>query len=92
MKRYSDRHRAVICKNWLRPIRTIVLSSLLLHIVWRAFHQAQFYTFAIILIHCLIAFLLLAECRRSEHYHQTIEEFDRREAVLKEDNSPPSNT
>jgi uncharacterized membrane protein YqjE len=72
------------------PTRILALSSLLVHIFWRAFHPAQFYTFAIIFIHCLIALLLLAECRRSERYHQTIDEFERREAVLRNDNSPSS--
>lgn len=92
LKRYSDRHRAVICKNWILPLRILVLSSLFMHIAWRAFHPAAFYTFAIILIHCLVALLLLAECRRSEDYHQTIEEFYRREAVVKDDDSPPEYT
>ncbi len=85
LKKYSDQHRAVICKNWIMPLRIIIVVSLFSHIGWRAFHPPMFYTFFIIAIHCLIAFLLLAECRRSERYHQTIEEFERREAILKED-------
>lgn len=84
LKRYSDKHRAVICKNWIFPLRVIVVSSLLIHLVWQAFHSAVFYTLIIIIIHCFVAFLLLAECRRSERYHKTITEFERREAVLKD--------
>jgi|JFJP01.1.fsa_nt_gi hypothetical protein len=83
LKRYSDRHRAVLCKNWILPLRLAVLSSLFGHLIWQTFHPVVFYTTFIIIIHGTIALLLLAECRRSEQFHRTIEEFDRREAVLK---------
>lgn len=87
LKRYSDQHRAVICKNWVMPLRLVALGSLLIHIVWRTFHPPYFYTFVVIFIHCLVALLILFECKRSDQYHKTIEEFERREAALK--NSPP---
>ncbi|SHO52937.1 hypothetical protein [Desulfopila aestuarii] len=85
LKRYSDRHQAVICKNWILPLRLAVLSSLFGHLFWRACHPVVFYTAAIIIIHSIVALLLLAECRKSEKYYSTINDFERREAVMKDD-------
>ncbi|WP_136809482.1 hypothetical protein [Desulfosediminicola flagellatus] len=82
-KRYSDQHRAVICKNWVMPLRAITVTSLFAHMAWRAYHPALFYTFAIIIIHSLVALLILAECKRSDRYHKTIEDFERREAAYR---------
>jgi len=87
LHRYNNRHRAVICKSWILPLRVAVVLSLFGHLSWRVFHPVAFYTMAIIIIHSTIALFLLAECRRSEQYHRVIDEFSRREAAL-EDSIP----
>lgn len=81
----SDPSQSVLCKKWLLPIRLVVVFSLLGHLLWWVFHPVVFYTIIIVIIHCTVAMRLLLECRRSERYHQTVEEFERRQAVLKDD-------
>jgi hypothetical protein len=82
---HGDQSQSVLCKNWLLPIRLMVVVSLLGHLLWWVFHPVVFYTVVIVIIHCTVAMRLLLECRESERYYQTVEEFERRQAVLKDD-------
>lgn len=84
LNKYSDQHRPVFCRKWILPIRIAVIGSLLIHFFWRALHPVSMFTPLIIIFHCTFALILLSECRRSEQYHRTVEELERRETVRKE--------
>lgn len=73
--------QAVLCKKWLLPLRVAVVASLVGHLLWWVFHPLAFYAGILAAIHGTIALRLLLECRRSELYHRTIEEFERRAAL-----------
>lgn len=80
----GDQSQSILCKNWILPIRLTVGFSLFGHLLWWIFHPVMFYTAIIVAIHGFVAVRLLFECRRSERYYRTIEEFGRREASFEE--------
>lgn len=82
--RYSSEHRAVFCKSWILPIRIITLASLFAHLIYRYFYPADVLGVVIIFIHITVALSLLNECRRSQRYHELVEEFERIERHSKQ--------
>ncbi|THB73853.1 MAG: hypothetical protein D6B25_14435 [Desulfobulbaceae bacterium] len=80
-KKFTNEQRAVVCKNWITPIRLTVIGSLFVHLIWRSMTSVKFYTFFLVLIHVSVALALLLECRRSQQFHKTIEEFERKEKL-----------
>lgn len=76
--------QGVLCKRWILPLRVAVVLSLIGHLLWWVMHSLVFYTVVLVAIHGTIAMRLLFDCRRSELYHRTIEEFERRAALLGE--------
>ena len=85
LHKFSSKQRSVLCKNWIKPLQITTILSLFLHIGRRAFHPASFYTIPLVLIHCAIVLLILAECRRSSEYHKTVESFNRRETSFNDE-------
>ncbi|MBU1231639.1 MAG: hypothetical protein KKC77_02045 [Proteobacteria bacterium] len=82
--RYSSRNRAVICLRWIKPIRILVIASLLCHLLYKIVWPPPPFAGIITLIHIFLAFLLLAECRRSVRFHNSVKEWEALEARRKE--------
>lgn len=85
--RYSTSNRGVFCLNWVLPIRVLIITSLAFHLLYKFFYPPPPFAGLITLGHVFIAYLLLAECRRSVRYHNAIKELetlgDRRRALKK---------
>ena len=82
LQRYSSQSLSVLCKHWILPVRLAVLASLFGHLLWWLFHPVIFYTPILAIIHGVVALRLLAECRRSERFYRTLDEFERRQVAL----------
>ncbi|MBU0942951.1 MAG: hypothetical protein KJ804_07080 [Proteobacteria bacterium] len=81
--RCSSRNRAVICLQWIAPLRILVIASLLCHLLYKILYPPPPFAGIITLIHIFLALLLLAECRRSVRYHNTVKEWEALEARKK---------
>ena len=83
LHRYSSRSRAVICLRYVRPLRILVVVSLLCHLLYKIFFPPPPFAGIITFIHVFLALLLLAECRRSVHFHNKVQEWEALEARRK---------
>ena len=83
LHRFSSSSRAVICLRWVTPLRILVVVSLLCHLLYKIFFPPPPFADISTLIHVFLALLLLAECRRSVHYHNRVKEWEALEARRK---------
>lgn len=85
MSRHSNSNRGVFCLRWVLPLRILIVGSLAIHLLYKFFYKPPSYTVIFTAAHIFFAFLILAECRRSVRYHNSIKELealgDRRRAL-----------
>lgn len=85
MHRYSNSHRGVFCLRWILPLRILIIASLTAHLLYKFFYKPPSYAVILTVAHIFFSFLILAECRRSVRYHNSIKELealgDRRRAL-----------
>ncbi len=75
--RYSDASRGVFCLTWVLPIRIFIITTLVMHLLYKIIHGPFPYDTILIFIHIPAALALLRECRRSVRYHNAIRELDK---------------
>jgi len=74
--RYSTTNRGVFCLNWVLPLRILAVASLAFHLLYKTLYEPSTYAGILTVGHVFFALVLLAECRRSVRYHQSLRELE----------------
>lgn len=85
---YSTSTRGVFCLRWVLPLRILMVGSLAIHLLYKALSPPPPYAGLLTVIHIFLAFLILAECRRSVQYHTSLKELEalgERQRALREE-------
>lgn len=73
---YSNSNRGVFCLRWVLPLRILSVGSLAIHLLYKILYKPPPHAVILTVAHIFFAFLILAECRRSVRYHNSIRELE----------------
>lgn len=74
--RYPSSERGVFCLRWVLPLQILAVGSLGGHLLYKILYRPPAYAVIVTVVHIFLVFLILAECRRSIRYHNTIKELE----------------